>query len=225
MKLLSAFFINLFFLSVMPSMAQSNDYVAHEKDFGHYTSLVVDVQANIEVDASQPSHGTLVVSEADFENLKWELLGETLIISAKEGKSLAGPINLKLGSPNLARIESTHESIIYMHHVNGESLSLDLLKGTVKLEGKVENLHVMAEKGRLYGSGLESKSAEVRIWDEGSVVIHATESLEIEATNNGRVIYNGSPSKVTKSTSSGGVIMSEEALQQQREVEYVNFGV
>jgi hypothetical protein len=225
MKLLSAFFIGVSLLSAAPSMSQSNHYVAHEKDFGHYTSLIVDVQANIEVDASQPSHGTLVVSEADFENLKWELTGETLIISAKEGKSVAGPINLKLGSPNLARIESTQESIIYMHHVNGENLSLNLLKGTIKLEGKVESLHVMAEKGRLYGSGLESKSAEVLIWDEGSVVIHATDSLEIEATNNGRVIYNGSPSKMIKNTGSGGVIMSEEALQQQREVEYVNFGV
>jgi hypothetical protein len=225
MKLHLTFTFLLVLACFVAASAQSVDYLALERDFGTYTSLIVDLPANIEVDASKPSHGTLVTSHEDFNKIKWEVDGEALIISLKEGESLAGPVNFVLGGPALAKIESTFESIIYLHHFEGQRLDLDILKGSVKLEGIVEQLKVMAEKGRVYGSGMEATDADVKVWDEGSVVVHATESLQVEATNNGKVIYSGSPGRVVSQASNGGVIKSEESLQQQGDVEYVNFGV
>lgn len=196
-----------------------------DKDFSKYTTLIVDLAANIEVDASLPSQGTLVAAPQDMDNISWEVKGSTLIISAREGASLAKPVNLMLGGAGLTRIESTSESVLYVHHFSESHLNLDMFKGTLKLEGRVDNLMVMAEKGKVFGSGLEAKKVDVKVWDEGSVVVNAVESLKIEATDNGRVIYNGAPSKLKKTTCGSATIMSQEELQQQKEVEYINFGV
>ncbi len=225
MKLLSLHIFCLALILGSVVSAHSQGYVAQERDFGHYTTLIIDLRVNIEVDGSQPSHGMIVASKADLENIKWEILGEALIISAKDGKVIEGPINLMLGGPALARVESTFESIIYMHDLDNKNLDLDILKGTVKLEGRVANLNVRAEKGKVYASSLESKNASVSVWDDGSVVVHATESLEVEATNSGKVIYSGRPLHLMKSATDGAIIISEDALQQREPVEYVNFGV
>lgn len=209
----------------LTASAQSAGYAVQDKDFGKFTTLIVDLAANIEVDASLPSQGTLVASPHDMESISWEVKGSTLIIAAKEGATVNGPVNLILGGAGLARIESTSESVLYVHHLSETHLDLDMLKGTLKLEGRVDNLMVMAEKGKVFGSGLEAKKVEVKVWDEGSVVVNALESLKIEATDNGKVIYNGAPSKIKKNTCGAATIMSQEELQRQKEVEHINFGV
>jgi hypothetical protein len=221
MKALSIF-ATVFLFSTAALKAQTVDYVAQNKDFCSYTSLVVDVSANIEIDIRQSSSGKIVGSEHDLANIRWEVKNGELTISAKA--EIKGPLHITLGGAALTRIESTSESIIYLHHLQSQRLQLDMLKGSIKMEGHTEELVVMAETGKVYGSGLEAKRAEVKIWDGGSVLVNATDILEIEATNNGKVLYHGSPLRVTKTTGTGGQIISQEELNQQTHVEYVNFG-
>lgn len=221
MKALSTFFTALLLLSATLH-AQSVEYEAKGKDFSSYTSLVVDVPANIEIDSSQPPSGKIVASAQDLANVHWEVKNGELTISAKG--EIKGPLHITLGGPALARVESTSESVIYLHHLQTQRLQIDMLKGSIKIEGHTEVLLVMAETGKVYGSGLEAKRAEVKIWDGGSVLVNATDMLDIEATNNGKVLYHGSPQRLTKTTATGGQIFSQEGLNQQTHVEYVNFG-
>lgn len=221
MKALSTLAVAFLFLTAA-LQAQTMDYIAQNKAFSSYSSLVVDVPANVEIDTRQPSSGNIVGSEQDLANIRWEVKNGELTISA-EGE-IKGPLHITLGGSALARIESTSESIIYLHHLQSQRLQLDMLRGSIKMEGQTEELVVMAETGKVYGSGLEAKRAEVKIWDEGSVLVNATDMLEIEATNRGKVLYHGSPLRVTKTTGTGGQIISQEELNQQTRVEYVNFG-
>ncbi len=205
-------------------LAQSSDFEIREKTLPYFKSLVIDLPLNIEIDGSKTADGILVASPADIEKVSWEVKGETLIITAAKDAVFEGSLNLSLGGLDLEKIESASEAIVYMHHIQKNVLTLDLFRGSVKLEGKVNELNLMVEKARVYATDLQAKSARVNVWDQGSIMLHACETLEVEATNNGKVIFDGRP-VLKKSATNGAQVISQEEQNANKFVEYIDLGV
>lgn len=194
-----------------------------EKSLPAFKSLVVELPVNVEVDASKAPGGVLVAAPADLDKVVWEVRGDQLIIKAAEGAVFEASVNLSLGGLYLERIESTEDAVIYVHHVDRKTLGLDMINGTIKLEGQVNKLQVMAEKAKVFANELISKEARVTIWDAGNVVLHTSEKLDVKATNHGKVVFSGNPGQLSRTTCNGALVVSSEELENSTAVEMVNF--
>ncbi|MEL6649191.1 MAG: DUF2807 domain-containing protein [Bacteroidota bacterium] len=177
-------------------------------DLPEFTELEVHIAANMIIDCQSDRRLEITTDANLFEYLEIENKGNRLILRQKTEIAPSRGIQISLGAPELAFLQTSAAAMIQINGIDQEEFKLVNPAATVLLEGKAEELRLAIESGQVEASRLQADRAVVDIWSTGIATINASEKLSGNISNGGKLIYHGQPEIVDNQTSEGGIMLA-----------------
>lgn len=157
------------------------------------SEIKINLYAKIVIDYAAKEEMTITTDSNLFEKIDIEILEGTLNLNQLEWIQPSNNIIIKIGAPNLQRVEKgTHETLKI---VNLDSYYLNLMAplGSIIATGKVDQLNLGIENGKIDASALIAKNVRANIWGYGKAIVYAENEVNSIIKNDGRLVLVNNP--------------------------------
>lgn len=187
--------------------------IGKEKGSGHmatevrelrdFTSVDVGSVFQVEVTAQSEFH---VEVEADDNLLKYietEVRNGELHISLDKGVKTSNPLRVRIGAPNIERLEASGATKVFISNVKNSKLEVDTSGASkIELSGETSQLIVdVSGASKINAADLKAVDAVVDASGASSVSVNVSGELRSEASGASNINYAGDPANVVKKTS------------------------
>ncbi len=161
------------------------------------TDLEMGLYAKVEIDQAATEEISITTDSNLFNLIDYEVVDGTLKLSQKGWIQPSQDLIIKIGMPNMKRIQlDVHETML-LKNIEKEHISLMALNGTIVASGHVKSVGIGAENGTIDASKLNAKDAFLNIWGSGKAVVNASNLIESTLSSDARLEIIGTP-KVLK---------------------------
>lgn len=166
----------------------SGNLQTEKREVTNFKAVEVGGVFKVEITAQEDFAVEIEADDNLLEYITTEVKGETLKISTSKRISMRNPIIVKIGAPDIERLDASGASSIVLRNLNNDSFKIDLSGASqVNAEGTTKNLTVdLSGASRLSAENLQS------------------ENVSIEASGASKVVYSGSPQDLIKKISGAG---------------------
>ncbi len=200
------FSVNLF--SFSQGIKGSGNLKTEKREVSDFRAVDVGGVFKVEITAQTDFDVQIEADDNLLQYIKTETDGETLEISTEKRISTGNPIIVKIGAPNIEKIEASGASSITLGNLNNDSLNVDLSGASnVKVEGITKDLLVdLSGASKLDAENLHSENAKVEASGASKADIFASYKLEADLSGASKVLYSGSPKDLFKKTSGASCV-------------------
>lgn len=204
----------------------NKNIITKEFDVENIENIKINLYAKVSIDQTIEESLSITADENLFQYLKKQVVNGTLYIDQIDWVKPSQDIIIKIGAPNLRRVEQgTHDETNII--VNNTYLNVLAPIGNVSITGKTEELRLGAELATIDASKIEAKEVFVNLWSYGSITVNPLDKLWAEVTNDGKLVYINKPENFDVKTSKDGQIMESENKKQLKitEAQYIKFKI
>lgn len=195
-------------------------------DVENIENININLYAKISIDQTAEESLTITADENLFENIRKEVVNGTLYLDQINWVSTSQDIIIKIGAPNLRRVEQgTHDETRIT--VNNEFLNVMAPIGMVKIRGNTNELRLSAETATIDASKTEAREVYVNLWSYGTMLVNPSEKLSGEVSNDGKLFYINKPHKLNINVKKDGKVLAFEDKDQLQipEAKYISFKI
>lgn len=210
-NLIALFIILCFSLSAQAQVRGDKNVVTKNFPMTNITAVVMELYAKVEIDCEAPEGVTITAEENLLEHIGIDLFDGKLVFDQKKWIKPSTDIIIKIGAPNLERIEQgTHDRTI-VKNLNQDEFQATALVGDIVLKGQVKTLSANAEVGDIDALDLSVDVARVNVWSWGAIALGTPREIGGLVKKDGKVTYESGAPKITAKTKSGGRIKNANA--------------
>ncbi|OEK02302.1 hypothetical protein BFP97_12585 [Roseivirga sp. 4D4] len=191
-------------------------------DMKDIKTIVFNVTVDAEIDLSIQDELFVRVDGNLFDHMIIKKKGNTLRIDQKDWIQPQANIKVIFGAQGLQKLKNTAWGNIKLINVDQEAFEAQMNVGSLQMEGKVKNLTVSTNAGKVDLSKLQVEKADASIEANGRIILNANQ-IEYNGDGFGQLVYLGSPELKGKSSDQDFNITTYDNYQKQAlvEVEYV----
>ena len=160
------------------------------------SSIAIKLSADVVIDGNA-SEGVSITADSNlFDYMIKSVKNKTLILDQKEWISPSQQVKVVIGAPSLSAIsQSTHGKTI-VSKLNVPKFSLRAETGTIKLAGKVKQLHIKSELAEIDAGNLLATDADIQITGWGEVIANVANTLNSKVGEEGKLIMVSQPNTI-----------------------------
>ena len=187
----------------------SGDILEQTRPQGLFTAVDLDFSANLHITCGTMPSLTINADENILPHIGSRVKGRTLFITQDKWIEPSAQIEIRIGTTQCSSLKTSGYSDAWVYGLDVNRFELDGGVGNVTLEGKVDDLFIRTERGRIHTAELEARHAEVNASGDSEVLIRATEKLKIIASEDAQVFYAGeAPGLFDVNTSDDAIVKS-----------------
>tara|TARA_R110001632_G_scaffold19898_8_gene59856 strand:+ start:8981 stop:9868 length:888 start_codon:yes stop_codon:yes gene_type:complete len=162
--------------------------------------IKINFYANITIDQSAKEGMTISMDSNLFDKIDTEVVDGTLNLNQLEWVQPSQQVTIKIGAPNLKRVEKGTHRTLTIKNVDNDYLNVMAFVGKVVVSGKTKQFNIGVENGEIDASKLIAENARVNIWGRGNAKIYAENELFSIIKEDGRLDLVNTPKKLTGDT-------------------------
>jgi len=153
----------------------------------------INLYAKIIIDQAAKEGMTITADENIFEHIDTEVLDGELHLTQLKWIQPSKKIIIKIGAPNLERVEKgTHETLEIIN-INKDYLNVMAFIGKVNISGKVTQFNLGIENGEINASKLKATNVRANIWGYGKATVFAENKIYSIIKKDGKLILVNTP--------------------------------
>ncbi|MEM8909772.1 MAG: DUF2807 domain-containing protein [Bacteroidota bacterium] len=169
-------------------------------------SLEMNLYAQVTVDCAAEATMSITADANLIELIETTLDNGHLTLTQLEWIQPSQEIIVKIGAPDLERIEQSVHETTYVNNLNRAHFKARALIGKLVLEGKVEQLSASGETGAIDARSLDVNEAQVNLWSHGRIELAKPASIKGTVRQEGQIVYDSPTTKVNVKEKSGGKV-------------------
>lgn len=169
--------------------------------------IKINLYAKITIDQSADESLTITADENLMDLIDRDLNEGKLHLDQKEWISPSQDIIIKIGAPNLRRVETGTHDVTKIINLNNDYLQIMAPIGNIIVEGKTKELRIGAELAKVNASKTEAEKVFVNLWSWGNVTVNPMEQLWADVSNDGKLFYTSKPEKFDVKKKNGAQIL------------------
>lgn len=187
------------------------------------TFLKAGLYAEVTVDLAAPAGLTITVEKNLLPYLNLTVTGGQLDLRQLEWVEATTPIIIKIGAPDLERVENWVHTTLKVTNLSGQNFRATAFLGQIELDGQLEEVSLSGESGTIDARRLSVPLVNLNLWDRGEILLGQPERIEGIIKSEGKVIYEKGNPRV--STTGGGEVVSREEASTVRnpEARFISF--
>lgn len=162
--------------------------------------IKVNFYANITIDQSAKEGMTITMDSNLFNKIDTEVVDKTLHLDQLEWVKPSQQVIIKIGAPNLKRVEKGTHRTLKITNVNNDYLNVMAFVGKVVVEGKTKQFNIGVENGTVDASKLIAENARVNIWGRGKAKVYAENEIYSILKNDAKLELVNTPKKMKGDT-------------------------
>lgn len=189
----------LLFLTGMLSLAQvkGNKQIKTQSFIVKGLSdIEMGLYAKVEIDQAAEEKMTITADENLLNLIDTEVVDGTLKLVQKAWIQPSKEIIIKIGMPNLKRIQVGVHETVYVKNIDTKNVSLMALNGKIVASGVANTAGIAAENGTIDAKQLRVGKVVLNIWGSGKAIVNASEELESTLSDQARVELIGTPKQL-----------------------------
>jgi len=192
-------------------------------DMKDIKTIVFNVTVDAELDLSIKDELFVRVDENLFDHMIIKKKGSTLIINQKGWIQPQANIQVIFGAQGLQKLKNTAWGNIKLINVDQEAFEAQMNVGSLQMSGKVEQLTVSTNAGKVDLSKLQVGKADAAIEANGRIILNA-DQIAYGGDGFGQLVYLGTPELKGKSSGQDFNLTAYDDYQKQAlvKVEYVD---
>ncbi len=190
----SYFTIALFIISQL-SLAQVRGNGQPETrafDMKGIKTITFNVTVDAQIDLSLQDELFISVDANLFDHMIIKRKGNSLRIDQKKWIQPQSRIKIVFGAQGLQKLENTAWGNIKIINVDQESFTAQMNVGSLVMEGKVGEINVSTNAGKVDLSKLKADKAIAKIEENGRIILNADE-IGFDGNSFGQLVYLGQP--------------------------------
>ncbi|MFC2139836.1 head GIN domain-containing protein [Bacteroidota bacterium] len=178
------------------------------RDVEDFNEIDVGGAFNVDINVSDDYYLEIIADDNLLQYITTRVKGRKLIIEERKDLNPRRDIKIKIGVPNLERLESSGANDIWADGINEDSFEVGMSgAGSIELLGDVNKIWIeISGAGSIDARKLYAKDAKVYISGAASAEVYASESLDAEVSGVGSIEFYGDPSDVKTDISGIGSI-------------------
>lgn len=191
------------------------------------THIKINFYAKVTIDQAAKEGLSITTDSNLFNLIDKEVVDGVLHLNQKEWISPSQDAIIRIGAPQIKRVESGTHDTTRIINIDNQMLSVNAPVGNIILEGKTKTLRLGAEVGTINATKLEAENAYVNLWNWGKIKVNVTDTLWAKVTNGGELLYVKRPKTLDVTTKKDGTVLSmtEKAEQKDKDVRYISFKI
>lgn len=173
-----------------------------------FSQLQLDCAADVEF--HRAPQVSLIVEADDnvLPMIQTDVQGQKLVISSSGSYSSAHTVRVSVTGPSLDRAEINSSGQISASGLQAEHFTAAISgSGNLSASGSATVVNVdLQGSGNIDLGQLDAKKAEVTLSGSGSILVHATQSLNANLSGSGDIRCTGHPSDVHRNVSGSGQV-------------------
>lgn len=163
-------------------------------------NLEMELYAKVEIDQNASEVMTITADSNLLDLIDTEIVDGKMILAQKEWIQPSTDIIIRIGMPNLKRVQvGVHETVI-INNLTNNNASLTALIGGIIVSGNVNSVGIGAENGIIDAKDLKAKEVILNIWGRGKATVNATEVLDNTLSADARLVLVNQPKKIRGSS-------------------------
>lgn len=192
------------------ALAQAASAETRNYDISGFTQITASSSTNV-ILKQGPFSIVAETNNGDFEDLKIEKRGDTLIVGRENNRNWIGRsprYTVTVTAPSIEELRSSSSADISAKDYKfGDLYAVASSSGNLLLSGSCKMLKVaVSSSGDVRASELRCERASVAASSSGDADVYATEKAVGTASSSGDIRFHGKPQDVSKSTSSSGSV-------------------
>lgn len=181
----------------------SGHMAAEVRDLRDFNSLDVNSVFQVEVTAQNDFHVEVEADDNLLPFIKTEVRNGELQISLEKKVKTSNPLRVRIGMPNVERLEASGASKVNLANLKNTELTLDTSGASrIEVSGETGELTVdVSGATQVNAADLKAVNANVDASGASRVSVNVSGELRSEASGASNISYSGSPSNVYKRTS------------------------
>ena len=185
-------------------------------------TIKINLYAKIIIDYAAKEEMIITADSNLFEKIDTEVVDGKLNLNQLEWIQPSQKIVVKIGAPNLKRVEKgTHETLQIIN-IDSEYLNIMALVGNVVVSGKVDQFNIGVEIGEVDASKLIAKNARVNIWSRGKASVYVQNEIYSIIKNYGKLVLVNQP-RILKGDTKKVVANSKKGYNE--DITWINFKI
>ena len=168
-----------------------------------FSSVDVSSVFQVEITAQSEFHVEVEADDNLLQFIETEVRGSELHISLDKGVKSKNPLRVRIGVPNIERIEASGASKVFVSNLKNSKVEVDT-SGASKIELSGETSQLIVDvSGASHINAAELKAVDAVVDASGAsrVNVNVSGELRSEASGASNVNYAGNPTNVIKNTS------------------------
>jgi len=193
-------FILLMALSLSAQVKGNKNIETRSFDIQGVEVIQINFYAQITIDQSVEEGMTITMDSNLFDKIDTEVVDKKLHLDQLKWVQPSEKVIIKIGAPNLKRVEKgTHETLRIMN-VDSEKLLVNAHIGKVVVQGKAKHFDIGAENGEVDASQLIAQNSRINIWGWGKARVHVENELYTTLSNDARLEVVNKPKSLKGDT-------------------------
>lgn len=169
-------------------------------DIENVEVIQINFYAQITIDQSAEEGMSITMDSNLFDKIDTEVVDNKLHLDQLKWIQPSQKVIIKIGAPNLKRVEKgTHETLKIIN-VNADKLLVNAHVGKVVVEGKANRFDIGAENGEVDASQLIAQNSRVNIWGWGKAKVNVEDELYSTLSNDARLEVVNNPKSLKGDT-------------------------
>lgn len=139
--------------------------------------IKVHLYAKVIIDNAAKSEMAITTDANLFELIDKEIVDSVLDLNQLKWIAASQKIIIKIGAPNLKRVESGTHGFTEIINLNNTSLNVIAPVGNIKISGKTNQLNLGIELATIDASKVNAENARVNIWSSGKAIVNVKNEL------------------------------------------------
>lgn len=155
--------------------------------------IKVNLYAKITIDQSIQEGMTITADSNLFDKIDTEVVDGKLHLDQLQWIQPSQDIIIKIGAPNLERVEKgTHETLNIIN-VSTDYLNVMAFIGKVNISGVIKQFNLGIENGTVNAAKLKAENVRANIWGYGKAIVFAEKEINSIIKNDGRLELVNTP--------------------------------
>ncbi|TMM57207.1 hypothetical protein FEE95_12010 [Maribacter algarum] len=160
------------------------------------TDIEIGFYADIIIDHSAAEKMVITIDSNLFDLIDTEVVDGKLKLDQKEWIQASERIKIRIGAPNLKRIQQGTNDIVRITNVTSKNFSAMALNGEIVISGQVNSLGIGAENGIVDASKTKADEVFLNIWGHGKAIVNAFEFIDAKLSKDSKLELVSKPKKV-----------------------------
>lgn len=181
----------------------SGRMAAEVRDLRDFQSIDVSSVFEVEVTAQSDFHVEVEADDNLLQYIKTEVRGGELQISLDKKVKTGNPLRIRIGMPNVERLEASGASKVNIANLKNSEFTVDT-SGASRIEVSGETAYLTVDvSGATQVNAAELRAGNANIDASGAsrVSVNVTGELRSEASGASNISYLGTPANIYKRTS------------------------
>ena len=173
------------------------------RELRDFSSVDVSSVFHVEITAQSKFHVEVEADDNLLQYIETEIRNGELHISLDKGVKSKNPLRVRIGAPDIDRIEASGASKVFLSNLKNSGLVIDTSGASkIELSGETGDLTVdVSGASHINAAELKSVNATVDASGASRVNVNVSGELKSEASGASSINYSGTPTNVIKNTS------------------------